>query len=231
MDIGVLNTKFEKAKPEEILAFFLNEFRGRIALSSSLGAEDQVLTHMIVKIDPSARIFTLDTGRLFPETYDLIHKINSRYNINIEVIFPDWQLVEAMVLEKGINLFYYSIENRKECCHIRKMVPLQRAFMGLEAWICGLRRDQSHARQNHQVVEWDQQYNILKINPLINWKEDDVWKYIRENNVPYNKLHDKGYPSIGCQPCTIPVEPGADIRSGRWWWEQEDKKECGLHSD
>jgi phosphoadenosine phosphosulfate reductase len=223
------NEQFGKGKPEEVLAFFLKEFKGNIALSSSLGAEDQALTHMVCSIDKSARIFTLDTGRVFPETYDLIDKTNKKYDISIEVFFPDYKKVQEMVKLKGINLFYESIENRKECCHIRKMEPLKRAFEGLQVWICGLRKDQSITRFYSKMVEWDEANNMLKINPLINWTEQQVWDYIKQNDVPYNTLHDKNFPSIGCQPCTRAIEKGEDVRAGRWWWEQPEHKECGLH--
>lgn len=225
-----LNKLLENKSPEEVIHFFLKEYKSRIALSSSLGAEDQVLTHIIAGIDKSSRIFTLDTGRLFPETYDLIHRTNNKYKIKIEVFFPDYNPVEEMVNKKGINLFYNSIENRKECCKLRKLEPLARAFKGLDVWICGLRREQSVTRTDLQVVEWDTNNNMLKINPLIAWSEEELWDYIKKNNVPYNSLHDKNYPSIGCQPCTMAVKPGNDVRSGRWWWENPEHKECGLHA-
>lgn len=227
--IEVLNQRFEKSSPEEVLAFFLQEYGQRIALSSSMGAEDQVLTHMVCAINPAARIFTLDTGRLFPETYDLIDATNKFFNIRIEVFFPESRSVEQMVAKKGINLFYDSIENRKECCHIRKLEPLKRAFENLDVWICGLRKDQSITRFYSKLIEWDEANGLIKLNPLINWTEKQVWAYIREYHIPYNVLHDKGFPSIGCQPCTRAVNPGEDIRGGRWWWEQPEQKECGLH--
>ncbi len=224
-----LNSKFEKSSAEDVLHFFLHEFKGKIALSSSLGAEDQLLTEMVSKIDKNCRIFTLDTGRLFPETYNLINDTNKKYNLAIEVFFPDNQKVEKMVKEKGINLFYESIENRKECCAVRKLEPLKRAFNGLDVWICGLRKDQSVTRFYSKMVEWDEVNNLIKINPLINWTEQQVWNYIEKNNIPYNPLHKNGFPSIGCQPCTRAIEKGEDVRAGRWWWEQPDQKECGLH--
>jgi len=224
-----LNSKFENATPQEIIAYFLQEYKGKIALASSLGAEDQVLTDMILKIDPTARIFTLDTGRLFPETYDVIAATNQKYNTKIEVFFPDATKVQNMVNEKGINLFYESIENRKLCCHVRKMEPLERAFAGMSAWICGLRREQSVTRKDTQYVEWDVNNQLVKINPLNLWTEQQVWDYIKQNDVPYNLLHDKNFPSIGCQPCTRAVNPGEDVRAGRWWWELPENKECGLH--
>lgn len=223
------NRQFSNSTPEELLRFFLNHFGNNIALSSSLSIEDQVLTDMIVKINKNSRIFTLDTGRLFPETYQLIDKTNQVYGIKIEVYFPDHQQVEKMVNEKGINLFYDNMDNRKECCRIRKIEPLRRAFSTLEAWICGLRREQSVTRQDMEMVEWDENNGLIKINPLINWSEKQVWDYIRTHHVPYNKLHNQGYPSIGCEPCTRAVNPGEDLRSGRWWWEDPEHKECGLH--
>lgn len=214
---------------EDVLNWFLLEFEGKVAFSTSLGAEDQVITRMISDIDRSARVFTLDTGRLFPETYDLIDITSKKYGLNIEIMFPDADRVESMVNSKGINLFYDSIENRKLCCHIRKIEPLKRAFEGLDAWICGLRRDQSVTRKDIQLVEWDDTNGLIKVNPLIDWTEEQVWNYIRGNHVPYNQLHDKGYPSIGCQPCTRAILPGEDVRAGRWWWENPDSRECGLH--
>jgi len=225
-----LNRQFEGNDAYSILESFLKEFKGRIALSSSMGAEDQVLTDMVMKIDPEIRIFTLDTGRLFYETYELIERTSLRYRKHIEIYFPSPIDVEKMVTEKGINLFYQSIDNRKECCRVRKIEPLKRAFRGLEVWICGLRRNQSATRTSNQMVEWDEANGLIKLNPLIDWSEHDVWEYIKANGVPYNPLHDKGFPSIGCQPCTRAIEPGEDVRAGRWWWENPETKECGLHN-
>lgn len=228
-NIELWNGEFERKTPEQVLSFFLKEFKNRIALASSLGAEDQVLTRMIVNEDPGAGIFTLDTGRVFPETYDLMARTNEKYGIKLKVYFPDAGQVEKMVNEKGINLFYSSIENRKLCCGIRKVEPLKRAFKDLDVWICGLRKDQSVTRFFTKMVEWDEANGLIKINPLLNWTEKQVWAYIKEHDVPYNELHDKGFPSIGCQPCTRAVKPGEDVRAGRWWWETPDQKECGLH--
>lgn len=224
-----LNDLLNPDSPEKTLKYFIERFKGKIALATSMGCEDQVLTHMIAGIDPDVKIFTLDTGRLFPETYDLIEKTNARYKINIELYFPDRREVEKMVKEKGVNLFYFSVEDRKRCCHVRKIEPLKRAFRNLDVWICGLRKDQSVTRANGRLVEWDEQNDMIKVNPLINWTEERVWKYIRANHVPYNALHDSGFPSIGCQPCTRAIQPGEDVRSGRWWWEKPEEKECGLH--
>lgn len=224
-----LNRRFTSETPENLLKFLLGEFGAKIALSSSLGPEDQVLTDMLVRIDKNFNIFTLDTGRLFPETYSLIDRTNMRYGIKINVYFPDSGSVEKMVSESGVNLFYESVEKRRECCRVRKVESLKRAFGGLDAWICGLRREQSVTRRDSQRIEWDEVNGLIKVNPLIEWNEGQVWDYIRRNSVPYNKLHDQGFPSIGCQPCTRAVQLGEDIRAGRWWWESPDHRECGLH--
>ncbi len=228
-NIVELNNRYERLPAEVLLKDFLSKYGNSIALSSSLSLEDQVLTHMICNISKNTKIFTLDTGRLFPETYDLIERTNKKYGINIQIYFPEAAKVEKMVIEKGINLFYESIENRKLCCKIRKLEPLKRAFEGLKVWICGLRREQSVTRNNLNVIEWDEVNGLIKLNPLIEWTEDQVRDYIRTNKIPYNPLHDKGYPSIGCQPCTRSILPGEDIRAGRWWWENPETKECGLH--
>jgi len=225
-----LTEKLKDKSPEEVLKYFIDKCDNKVGFASSMGAEDQVITDMICKINKRATIFTLDTGRLFPETYDLIAKTSDYYGIKIKVFFPDYVKVEEMVQEKGINHFYKSIENRERCCYLRKKEPLHRAFKGLEAWICGLRRDQSITRFDNKLIEWDEQHGLFKINPLIDWNENQVWDYIKKNNVPYNELHDKGFPSIGCQPCTRAIKPGEDIRAGRWWWEQPEKRECGLHN-
>lgn len=224
-----INQLLQGKTAEEVITWFLKDFDGKVALSTSLGAEDQALTYMISQTDKAAHIFTLDTGRLFPETYDLIDLTSKKYGISIRVMFPDAARVEAMVNEKGINLFYDSIENRKLCCNLRKIEPLKRAFSGLDAWICGLRRDQSVTRKEMQLVEWDENNGLIKVNPLIDWTEEQLWSYLKSNFIPYNKLHDAGFPSIGCQPCTRAVLPGEDVRAGRWWWENPETKECGLH--
>jgi phosphoadenosine phosphosulfate reductase len=227
--IGLLNEEFSEQAPEKVIAYFLERFRGRIALSSSLGLEDQVLTDMICNIDKTARIFTLDTGRLFPETYSLIARTNEHYDIKMEVLFPDRDSVELLVKECGINCFYRSVEDRKRCCKVRKIDSLKRAFTNLDVWICGLRRSQSVTRTKEQLVEFDSVNGLVKLNPLVAWTEEDLKEYIKDHGVPYNKLHDKGYPSIGCQPCTRAVESGEDVRAGRWWWEDPTNRECGLH--
>lgn len=224
-----LNQKLNGAEPQHILRHLISEFGKRIVFASSLGAEDQVLVHMINDIEPSVPIFTLDTGRIFPETYDLIARTMERYNINIKIFFPENEKVEPMVSQKGINLFYHSIENRKLCCQIRKNDPLKRALEDFDVWICGLRREQSIHRASTEVVEWDDQHQMIKTNPLLNWTLDQIWEFIRRHKIPYNVLHDKGFPSIGCQPCTRAIIPGEEFRSGRWWWEESDHKECGIH--
>ncbi len=224
-----LSEELKSASAEDILKYFIEKHPGKAALASSLGAEDQALTDMIVNIDDSTKIFTLDTGRVFPETYQVLDETNKKYNIQIEIYFPDRKSVEQMTTKKGINLFYDSIENRKQCCNIRKTEPLKRALTDVDVWITGLRKDQSITRFYTPLVEWDPNHRLLKVNPLLNWTERNVWEYIKDNDVPYNKLHDQGYPSIGCQPCTRAVKKGEDIRSGRWWWEAPEHKECGLH--
>lgn len=224
------NERFSDESPIKVLEFFLKEYAGKIAFASSLGAEDQVLTHMILSIDPLVKIFTLDTGRLFPETYDLIDQTNSRFKFKMGVYFPSAKKIEKMVGEKGINLFYESVENRKLCCYNRKIEPLHRALEGNKMWITGLRRDQSITRSENELVEFDENnHGLIKLNPLINWSEEMVWNYIEEYNIPYNKLHNEGFPSIGCQPCTRAIEKDDDVRAGRWWWEHPEHKECGLH--
>lgn len=228
--IKELQNLVDNKTPEETIQFFLDKFQDKIAFSSSLGAEDQVITDMISKIDKSAKIFTLDTGRVFPETYDLIDRTSRKYKMPIQIYFPDAKQVEEMVNDKGINLFFESVENRKLCCHIRKIEPLKRAFKDLDVWICGLRRDQSVTRTDVQVVEWDEANGLIKLNPIVDWTEEQVWDYIKTNKVPYNRLHDKGFPSVGCQPCTRAIEKGEDTRAGRWWWENPETKECGLHT-
>ncbi|MBN2523780.1 MAG: phosphoadenylyl-sulfate reductase [Bacteroidales bacterium] len=224
-----LNEKLQGKSAEEILHYFLTNYSDKVILGSSMGAEDQVLTDMILKINRGISVFTLDTGRLFPETYELIEKTNKKYGIRIRVYFPDREKVEEMVNSKGINLFYESIENRKLCCNIRKIEPLKRALPGNDVWVTGLRKDQSLQRFNTKLVEWEDAYQVIKVNPLLHWTEKDVWKYIKKFDVPYNTLHDKGFPSIGCQPCTRAVKPDGDFRSGRWWWEDPEHNECGLH--
>jgi len=227
--IAKWNEELKEKSAMVVIDFFLQHFGEKIVLSTSLGLEDQVLTEMVLRQNRDVNVFTLDTGRLFPETYDLIARTNKHFGIRMKTYFPKPAEVEKMVANHGINLFYDSVENRKMCCGIRKVAQLPRAFEGVDAWICGLRKDQSVSRFFNSRVEWDANNGLVKINPLISWTEKDVWAYIKDHNIPYNLLHDRGFPSIGCEPCTRAIEPGEDIRSGRWWWENELHKECGLH--
>ena len=213
----------------KILAYFAEKYKGEIAFSTSLGAEDQVLTDMIYKIDPLVRIFTLDTGRLFQETYNLLNITEKKYGIKIQLYFPSASRVEEMVKDKGINLFYESVENRQLCCQIRKIEPLRRALNGMKIWISGVRKEQSVTRQEFELIDWDESHKVIKLLPLVDWTESQVWDYLKEKKIPYNELHDKGFPSIGCLPCTRAIKPGESLRSGRWWWELPENKECGLH--
>ncbi|PHO12138.1 phosphoadenylyl-sulfate reductase [Malaciobacter marinus] len=227
--IDELNEQLKNSSTQEVIEFFLNQYRSKVALASSLGAEDQVLTDIIFKIDKSSKVFTLDTGRLNPETYDVMDATNLKYGVKLDVYFPNLDKVEQLYQTQGINGHFESIDNRKKCCNIRKIEPLKRALKNLDVWFTGLRSSQSITREDMKLVEWDEAFKLIKVNPLINWSEKDVWDYIKANSVPYNKLHDKGYPSIGCAPCTRAVKDGEDIRAGRWWWENPEHKECGLH--
>ena len=227
--IDLIVQSFEGKEPQEVLRWALKEFHPRVALASSFGAEDMVLIDMMCKINPAVRVFTLDTGRLHPETYDVMDKVREKYGIKIEVYYPQTHALENIVREHGLDLFYKSVTLRHLCCQVRKVEPLNRALSELDAWITGLRRDQAPTRSSIRKVELDLEHNnIVKVNPLAEWTSDEVWGYIRLNSVPYNRLHDKGYPSIGCEPCTRPIKLGEDARTGRWWWEHSDK-ECGLH--
>ena len=218
------------AEPEQIIRSAIETYGHRVSLACSFGAEDMVLVDMLCRITDSPRVFFLDTGRLHQETYDLMAAAIARYGISFEAYFPQTDLLEALIRAKGPNSFYDSIENRRECCRIRKVEPLARALTGLDAWITGLRRSQSVTRTDMQTVEVDEAHGgILKISPLADWSQEEVWDYIRKNTVPYNALHDKGFPSIGCAPCTRAIEFGEDLRAGRWWWESPEHKECGLH--
>jgi phosphoadenosine phosphosulfate reductase len=201
----------------------------RLVLASSLSIEDQVLTHLACAVHPKPRVFTLDTGRLFPETYETMEQTMQRYGFRYEVFSPDTRELEEMLHTHGPNLFYRSVELRKLCCAVRKTHPLRQVLSTADAWMCGLRREQSVTRQSIQNVEWDETFGLCKINPLVDWTEQQVWEYIRENKIPYNALHDQGFPSIGCSPCTRAVQPGDSLRAGRWWWESPEHKECGLH--
>ncbi len=222
----------EKKSPQEILSWALDTYKTRIALASSFQCEESVLIDMLHKIAGNKfRVFTLDTGRLNEETYEVMDRMRYKYGITIESQFPDREAVEKLEREKGFFSFKESVENRKECCSIRKVQSLNRVLSGLDAWITGLRAEQSVTRTGTGKVENDApRKGIVKLNPLIDWSTEQVWDYIKANKVPYNRLHDQGYASIGCAPCTRAVKPGENIRSGRWWWEDPEHKECGLHA-
>ena len=204
-------------------------FPGQVAFSSSLGQEDQVLADIIFRNNLAVRVFTIDTGRLFNESYELLERTIARYKKPIDVFFPQAEGVQSYVAEHGINGFYESVENRKTCCYIRKVEPLNRALRDVKVWITGLRADQSDNRRDMPMIEWNEERQLYKFNPLIRWSYDEMLDYLRQHNVPYNRLHDRGFISIGCAPCTRAIEPGEDARAGRWWWEAS-KKECGLHT-
>ena len=227
-NIPALQAELDTASAEEILAFAAERLKAP-AFATSLGQEDQIITVLIAKAGLNIPIFTLDTGRLFPETYDLIATTEEQYGLKIKITFPEATDVEQMVAEEGINLFRKSIESRKRCCGVRKIAPLKKELSKSDGWICGLRREQSTTRTEMHAIEWDEGNGIPKFNPLINWTLADVQDYIKENSVPYNPLHDQGFISIGCACCTRAVKPGEDIRAGRWWWESPEQKECGLH--
>ena len=227
-----LQTKdFEAKSPEELLRWSMDQYGDKAGLASSFGMEDMVLIDMIAKLNGPITIFTLDTGRLHEETYELMDRVRSKYGLEIKTYFPDRDKVENLVRGKGFFSFRGSVDNRKECCYIRKVEPLNRALGELKAWITGLRRSQGITRTDiPKVLEDADHPPLIKINPLAEWSEEQVMNYIIENNVPINILHKKNYPSIGCAPCTRPVEQGEDIRAGRWWWENPEHKECGLHN-
>jgi len=227
--LTTIKNKIEGTDPVEALKLLAAQYSGKIVFSSSFGWEDQVITHMIFANDIPIKIFTLETGRLFPETYYVWNRTMEIYGKPIHAYFPDRALLEEMVNIKGPSSFYESVENRKECCHIRKLEPLKRALAGNDIWVTGIRAEQSANRLEMQNLEWDGQNNLVKFHPIFDWDLDQVKEYIRVNNIPYNTLHDRGFPSIGCQPCTRAVQPGEDFRAGRWWWEDQSKKECGLH--
>ena len=226
-----LNQEFEKSSAVALLQWALKTFGKKIAVASSFGAEDVVLIDLVMKLDHDIRIFTLDTGRLNEETYEVMDAIRSKYGIKIESYFPKAEAVESLERSKGFYSFRESVENRKECCGVRKVEPLWRALRDTDAWITGLRRAQAVTRTHIDKIQPDDAHpGLFKINPLADWSEEDVWGYIKKNAVPYNRLHDAGYRSIGCAPCTRAVKPEEDVRAGRWWWENPEHKECGIHS-
>lgn len=220
--------KTEKLSIEETLAFLANEFPEKVVFSTSFGQEDQVITALIATNELPIKIFTLDTGRLFQETYDVFHKTLKKYKVTIQTFYPETSQVENLLNTKGPNSFYESVENRKECCFIRKVVPLKKALSGNQIWVTGLRAEQSENRSDLAFFEYDAHFDIIKFNPLLKWSLKEVQEYIDTNNVPQNALHKKGFVSIGCAPCTRAIAEGEDIRAGRWSWESSHK-ECGLH--
>jgi len=214
---------------ENLLKEVVGKYGNNAAFSSSLSYEDQVITHVIFTLNLPIKVFTLDTGRMFPETYAVLTSSRERYGKNIHVYFPKHEEVQELLTSKGVSSFYESIENRIECCAIRKVEPLNRALEGVTCWITGLRGEHSENRQNLSAYEWDEKRNLQKVNPLINWTFEEVKVIIKKYTIPYNVLHDKGFVSIGCQPCTRAINEGENFRAGRWWWENSEKKECGLH--
>ncbi|MCE7055176.1 phosphoadenylyl-sulfate reductase [Algoriphagus sp. AGSA1] len=224
-----LEAQLSVLSAQEGLALVADLFPGKVTFSTSLGQEDQVITQLIAEAHLPISIFSLDTGRLFPETLDLLSRTEAKYKQQIKVYYPTTESVEKLVSEIGINGFYESVDNRKSCCFVRKVEPLKRALAGNEIWVTGLRAEQSANRSGMKRIEWDEGNQILKFNPLLDWTYDEMIAYISKKNIPYNPLHDKGFISIGCAPCTRAIMPGEDARAGRWWWE-DSKKECGLHA-
>lgn len=227
--IAELNNKFSNSDPEVVLKKLSETYPQQVVFSSSFGLEDQVITDIISTSGVTVEVFTIDTGRLFPETYKTWQRTLEKYNISIKVYYPEPALLEEMLGRKGPFSFYESVENRLECCHIRKVLPLQRALQGKKVWVTGLRAEQSENRKNLSLFQWDSVHQVIKYNPLLTWSTEDVRRFISSRNVPYNSLHDKGFPSIGCQPCTRAIREGENFRAGRWWWENNSSKECGLH--
>ncbi|MBI5102751.1 MAG: phosphoadenylyl-sulfate reductase [Nitrospirae bacterium] len=221
----------EAGTAEDILEWAFAAYGDKVAIASSFGAEDVVLIDIAVRLNPGVRIFTLDTGRLPQETYQVMEEIREKYRIPIEVCFPDRQKIQEVVNQHGFNLFYNGVEERRLCCQTRKVEPLREKLSELEAWVCGLRKEQAVTRSEIRKVEIDASNNgIVKINPLADWKEADIWGHIKKYDIPYNSLHDSGYRSIGCEPCTRAVKVIDEVRAGRWWWESPEEKECGLHN-
>ena len=228
-EITILLTAIETLSETEILALITEKYPGKVVFSTSFGMEDQVITDFILKNSFDVKIFTLDTGRLFYETYTTWEQTNEYYHTKITPYYPEAQAIEEYVQNNGINAFYNSVALRQTCCHIRKVEPLRRALAGNKIWITGLRAEQSPHRQQMPMVEWDESNLIIKVHLLLHWKTQEVLSFLRSHGIPYNPLHDKGYPSIGCAPCTRAVREGEDFRAGRWWWENKTNKECGLH--
>jgi len=224
-----LNILLNKGTIVDGLHFLAERFPGQVVFSTSFSIEDQVITDLIFSNRIGITLFTLDTGRLFAETYSVWSRTVEKYHAPIKAYFPDRDLLESYLLKKGPNAFYESVENRKDCCHIRKVEPLRRALQGNRVWVTGLRAEHSTGRNDLPMLEWDTANSVWKYHPLLHWRTEEVRAYIDSKNIPYNTLHDKGFASIGCAPCTRAIKPGEDIRAGRWWWEEDGKKECGLH--
>lgn len=223
--------EMESWDAQKILTWALENFHPRLALSASFGApEGMVLLDMMHKLDPTSRVFVLDTGRLAQATHELVDRVREHYGKQVEMLFPRAEDVQEMVRDSGVNLFYDSLEKRKLCCRIRKVEPMRRHLATLDAYVTGLRRDQNVTRSDTKKVLIDDSYRgIVKLNPIADWTQDEVWQYVRKHDVPVNRLHQSGYPSVGCEPCTRAIAAGEDERAGRWWWESPDTKECGLH--
>lgn len=229
LDTNYLNTLFGRMSVHRILEYFVQK-EYTVAFSSSFGIEDQVLTHIIATLVPQVQIFTLDTGRLHEQTYKTMERTLKRYpNIRIKTYLPHTKSLEEMVNEKGINHFYESVENRAVCCEVRKIEPLKRALEEVDVWVTGRRQEQSLERSSMPIVEFDESFGVYKLNPMAQWNIDLVWEFVKDSNIPYNPLHDCGFASIGCEPCTRAIGEGEDFRKGRWWWEDDSHKECGLH--
>ena len=230
MNIKDLNEKIHTLSLIDSLKAIAKEDPGKIVFTTSFGIEDQVITDMIFSNNIDIKVVSLDTGRLFEQTYKVLSATRDKYKKDIEIFYPNTQAIQALLSSKGPYSFYDSIDNRKECCNIRKVEPLRRALNGHECWVTGIRAEQSTGRTDMEMLEEDHGYGLIKVNPLFDWSLDDVMNYLKEKNVPYNSLHDQGYISIGCAPCTRAVKPGDDFRAGRWWWEDNSGKECGLHT-
>jgi phosphoadenosine phosphosulfate reductase len=228
-DITQLLYQLDRLKNVQFIEWLTNEYPGQVTFSTSFSYEDQIITHDLNSNNLPVKIFTLDTGRLFAETYSVWSSTNEKYQTKIKAYYPNETALQDFVEAKGPNSFYESVENRKQCCFIRKVEPLKRALAGNTVWITGLRAEHSADRTNLPIIEWDEANQVIKYHPLLHWSTEEVKNYIAKNHVPYNPLHDKGLVSIGCAPCTRAVKPGEDFRAGRWWWEDADKKECGLH--
>ncbi|HEY3109126.1 MAG TPA: phosphoadenylyl-sulfate reductase [Chloroflexota bacterium] len=230
-EAGEIAVELDDKDPQDVIAWSIERFqRTHLAICTSFQSDGMAILDMAWRIDPKVRVFTVDTGRMPAETYDLMEQVRDRYGMQIEVYYPDAQELQSLVRRHGVNMFYQSVPMRLTCCDVRKVRPLVKVLHGLDAWVTGLRRDQWATRSNIRKIELDHDHGgIVKVNPLADWTDEEVWDYIRDNEVPYHPLYDQGYQSIGCAPCTRPVEPGANARSGRWWWEKDGPKECGMH--